>query len=123
MDRKKVLIVDDQSELRKLIRMTLDLGDYKLFEADFGLQALELAKDIEPDLVVLDVMMPGDLNGYEVCAKLKNSERNKVPYVILLTAKGQEADIDEGRKAGADHYLVKPFSPLELIEKVKNALG
>ena len=118
-----MLIVDDHSELRKLIRMTLDLGDYQLFEADFGLQALELAEEIQPDLVVLDVMMPGDLNGYEVCAKLKSPERNKIPCVILLTAKGQEVDIEEGRKAGAEHYLVKPFSPLELIEKVKNALA
>jgi CheY-like chemotaxis protein len=67
--KKNILIVDDQGELRKLIRMTLDFGDYELHEAEDGQRALELAKASQPDLVVLDVMMPGEFDGYQVCEK------------------------------------------------------
>jgi CheY-like chemotaxis protein len=122
MSKKIILIVDDQGELRKLVRMTLEFGDYELHEAENGQRALELSKVIQPDLVILDVMMPGDINGYQVCEKLKQGQNKKVPYVLLLTARGQKSDIEVGERVGADHYLVKPFSPLELIDNVKKAL-
>jgi len=122
MSKKIILIVDDQGELRKLVRMTLEFGDYELHEAENGQRALELSKVIQPDLVILDVMMPGDINGYQVCEKLKQGQNEKVPYVLLLTARGQKSDVDEGERVGADNYLVKPFSPLELIDNVKKAL-
>jgi DNA-binding response OmpR family regulator len=122
MSKKIILIVDDQGELRKLVRMTLEFGDYELHEAENGQRALELSKVIQPDLVILDVMMPGDINGYQVCEKLKQGQNEKVPYVLLLTARGQKSDVEEGEKVGADNYLVKPFSPLELIDNVNNAL-
>jgi CheY-like chemotaxis protein len=121
--KKNILIVDDQGELRKLIRMTLDFGDYELHEAEDGQRALELAKASQPDLVVLDVMMPGEFDGYQVCEKLKKDNNGKNPVVILLTARGQKSDLEEGGRVGADSYLVKPFSPLELIKKVNSALG
>ena len=123
MSNKIVLIVDDQDELRKLIRMTLDFGDYELHEAENGHRALELAKVLQPDLVILDVMMPGEFDGYQVCERLKQDSKNKNPYVMLLTARGQKSDFEEGKRVGADSYLVKPFSPLELIVNVKNALS
>jgi DNA-binding response OmpR family regulator len=122
MSKKIILIVDDQGELRKLVRMTLEFGDYELHEAENGQRALELSKVIQPDLVILDVMMPGDINGYQVCEKLKQGQNKKVPYVLLLTARGQKSDIEVGERVGADNYLVKPFSPLELIDNVKKAL-
>ena len=122
MSKKVILIVDDQGELRKLVRMTLEFGDYELHEAENGQRALDLSKVIQPDLVILDVMMPGDINGYQVCEKLKQGQNKKVPYVLLLTARGQKSDIEVGQRVGADNYLVKPFSPLELIEYVKKAL-
>jgi DNA-binding response OmpR family regulator len=122
MSKKIILIVDDQGELRKLVRMTLEFGDYELHEAENGQRALELSKVIQPDLVILDVMMPGDINGYQVCEKLKQGQNKKVPYVLLLTARGQKSDIEVGERVGADNYLVKPFSPLELIDNVKRAL-
>ncbi len=122
MSKKIILIVDDQGELRKLVRMTLEFGDYELHEAENGQRALELSKVIQPDLVILDVMMPGDINGYQVCEKLKQGQNEKVPYVLLLTARGQKSDVEEGERVGADNYLVKPFSPLELIDNVKKAL-
>ncbi|GAC28181.1 two-component system, chemotaxis family, response regulator CheY [Glaciecola pallidula DSM 14239 = ACAM 615] len=123
MSKKIILIVDDQGELRKLVRMTLEYGDYELHEAENGQRALELAKVIKPDLVLLDVMMPGEVNGYQVCEKLKQANNEKNPYVMLLTARGQKSDLEEGRRVGADSYLVKPFSPLELIKNVENALA
>ncbi len=122
MSKKIILIVDDQGELRKLVRMTLEFGDYELHEAENGQRALELSKVVQPDLVIFDVMMPGDINGYQVCEKLKQGQNEKVPYVLLLTARGQKSDVEEGERVGADNYLVKPFSPLELIDNVKKAL-
>jgi DNA-binding response OmpR family regulator len=123
MRKKRILIVDDQGELRKLVRMTLDFGDYELHEAENGQRALELTKVIQPDLIILDVMMPGEFDGYQVCEKLKQVSSEKIPYVILLTARGQKTDREEGARVGADDYLIKPFSPLELIDNVNNALS
>jgi CheY-like chemotaxis protein len=120
MSKKIILIVDDQSELRKLVRMTLDFGDYELHEAKDGQEALEVTKILQPDLVILDVMMPGKVDGYQVCEKLKKDNDKKIPYVILLTARGQKTDLEEGERVGADKYIVKPFSPLELIGSVEN---
>lgn len=123
MRKKRILIVDDQGELRKLVRMTLDFGDYELHEAENGKRALELTKVLQPDLIILDVMMPGEFDGFQVCEKLQQDSIEKIPYVILLTARGQITDIEEGIRVGADDYLVKPFSPLELIDHVNNALS
>ena len=123
MRQKRILIVDDQGELRKLVRMTLDFGDYELHEAEDGQRALELARVVKPDLLILDVMMPGAVDGYQVCKKLKENINGKIPYVILLTARGQKSDLEEGARVGADNYLIKPFSPLELIDNVNNALS
>lgn len=120
MCKKIILIVDDQSELRKLVRMTLDFGDYELYEAEDGQQALDVTRMIQPDLVILDVMMPGKVDGYQVCQKLKLENTGKIPYVMLLTARGQKTDLEEGKRVGADKYIVKPFSPLELIGNIKN---
>jgi DNA-binding response OmpR family regulator len=103
--------------------MTLDFGDYELDEAEDGDRALKLANVIHPDLVILDVMMPGGIDGYQVCEKLKQRTSGSVPYVILLTARGQKDDLEEGKRVGADSYLVKPFSPLELINKVNSVLN
>jgi two-component system, OmpR family, phosphate regulon response regulator PhoB len=114
----KILIVDDQADLRKLIRLTLQPANFQVFEAITGQEALEQAQTILPDLVLLDVMMPGDLNGYGVCRALKAQAQFAQTKVILLTARGQEADLELGRVAGADDYLVKPFSPTQLLNLV-----
>ena len=114
----KILIVDDQADLRKLIRLTLQPANFQVFEAITGLEALEQAAQVVPDLVLLDVMMPGDLNGYGVCRALKAQPQFARTKVILLTARGQEADLELGRSAGADDYLVKPFSPTQLLNLV-----
>ncbi len=119
----QILIVDDHPELRKLVRMTLEFGDYALHEAQDGPAALEAVAQHRPEVVILDVMMPGPLNGYQVCSQIKSDARSHATRVILLTARGQQGDLACGREAGADHYLVKPFSPLELLEAVEQALA
>ncbi len=120
---RRILIVDDQPDLRKLIRMTLELGEFEVHEAVDGAGALAQAAVLRPDLVLLDVMMPGGLNGYQVCERLKRDPVLTGTLVVMLTARGQAGDIDAGQVAGADGYLVKPFSPFELIERVETLLG
>ena len=122
MGKKVILIVDDQLELRNLILLTLDGNDYELHTASDGQQAMTIAKQLHPDLMILDVMMPGNFDGYEVCKELKTNSRLKDIFIILLTARGQQADNKKGFDAGANSYIVKPFSPLELASIVKEAL-
>lgn len=121
MNSRRVLIVDDQGDLRKLVRMTLEFGDYELHEAEDGRRALELIRSMDLDIVILDVMMPGNIDGYEVCRQIKNNDDTKSIYVILLTARGQVTDLDQGLAAGADDYLIKPFRPMELIELLRES--
>lgn len=113
---KKILIVDDHADIRRLIRMTLEFEKYEIREASDGEEALAVLGAFNPDLVLLDVMMPGALNGLEVCRHIKSSSAPGSPCVILLTARGQAKDREAGMQAGADRYLVKPFSPLQLID-------
>ncbi len=121
----RILIVDDQPDIRKLIRLTLQhLDDVEVQEADNGGDGWRLAQDFKPDLMLLDVMMPGELDGYQVCAKVKTDPLLKgQTKVILLTARAQKEDEEQGRKAGSDAYLTKAFSPLKLLDLVDNMLG
>ncbi len=121
--KRKILIVEDQTDLRKLVRMTLEFGDVEIHEAENGAEGLRLAGALRPDLVLLDVMMPGALDGYQVCQRIKADPRLKGVKVVLLTARGQQTDLEHGQKVGSDAYLVKPFSPLELIDKVEELIA
>lgn len=120
---KTVLIVDDKVELRDLVEVTLRGGDYRILQAENGVQALELARAEAPDLMLLDVMMPGGKDGFEVCEELKRDPATAGITIIMLTAKGQEVDKARGNEAKADGYYTKPFSPLELLQKVEEILG
>lgn len=113
---KKILIVEDHADIRRLIRMTLEFDNYALREAVDGDSALAIAQDFAPDLLLLDVMMPGRLNGLDVCSILKL--QHGAPRVVLLSARGRSEDLEAGMQAGADAYLVKPFSPLDLIDTI-----
>jgi DNA-binding response OmpR family regulator len=115
----RILIVEDQADIRKLIRMTLEFGDFELHEAADGESGLNLARAVRPHVMLLDVMMPGLLDGYQVCRHIKQDPQLKGIQVIMLTARGQATDVAAGEDAGADAYLVKPFSPLELIDRVE----
>lgn len=119
---KKILIADDKPDVRNLIRATLDMGEFEFFEAKDGSSALEIAKSQLPDLMLLDVMMPGTLDGFQVCQALKAEPQTKQIIIILLTALGSTRDLERGTAAGADGHFVKPFSPKELLDRVYQAL-
>ncbi|MDC8785958.1 response regulator transcription factor [Roseateles koreensis] len=119
---KKILIVEDQSEIRELIKVTLEFEDYEIYEASNGPDALASAKRVTPDLILLDVMMPGGMDGTEVCKQVKSDSRLSRTRVIMLSAKSQVADKAAGVSAGADSYLTKPFSPMELLKSIKKVL-
>lgn len=115
----KVLIVDDHADIRRLIRMTLEFEFCELEECADGQTCLDTAQRWQPDIVLLDVMMPGTIDGIQACRHLKHRPPGgKTPRVILLTARGRAEDREAGLAAGADAYLVKPFSPLQLLETV-----
>lgn len=124
MIRHRILIVEDNPDLRLLVRTTFETGDgaYDIEEAENGEEALQAVENRKPDLVVLDVMMPGQLDGLEVCARLKSRAEWEDIRVVMLTACGQQTDIAKGLEAGADVYLIKPFSPLKLLETVETLL-
>lgn len=115
---KKILTIDDQADIRKLIRMTLEFENYDIHEAADGETGLALAATLQPDVVLLDVMMPGAIDGLEACRRLRNDPALSGVHVILLSARGQARDREAGLQAGADAYLVKPFSPLQLIDSI-----
>lgn len=116
---KRVLIVEDQTDIRKLIRMTLEFENYEIHEAGTGDCGLRRAREVRPDLVLLDIMMPGAMDGLQVCRLIKSTPELASVKVVLLSARGQVRDLDAGQKAGADEYLVKPFSPLQLINTIE----
>lgn len=118
----KILIADDEKALRVLIRGTLDICDCNILEAENGIKALELVKRENPDLVILDVMMPG-MTGYEVCDRIKTNQDFKDTKVLILTAKGRQSDKEAAWEAMADFYLSKPFSPAELLSLVEQILS
>ena len=105
----KLLIVDDNPEVRNLLRLTLSFGDYSIREASNGIDALMLIREWRPDIVLLDIMMPGE-----------KDEEIKDTFIAMLTARGQKLDMQEGSNAGADAYLIKPFSPIELNKMINN---
>ncbi|MBW2605872.1 MAG: response regulator [Deltaproteobacteria bacterium] len=120
---KKILIVDDQREVRRLVEMTLRVEDYQVLQAESGEKAIEIAKAEKPELIIMDIMMPGGMDGLEATRILKNDPETKDCTIVMLTAKGQQADREVGLEVGADDYFSKPFSPLELIKKVEEILG
>jgi DNA-binding response OmpR family regulator len=120
---KKILIVDDRAEVRELVEVTLRSSEYISLQAESGEKAIEIAKAERPHLIIMDIMMPGGMDGLETTRILKGDPETRESVIIMLTAKGQEIDREEGFKAGADDYFVKPFSPLDLIRKVDEVLA
>jgi DNA-binding response OmpR family regulator len=111
---KKVLIIDDQATTRDLIKWALSESGLKLHEASNGDAGLQMAKQLRPDLVLLDIMMPGDLDGYQVCQALRASDTLSMVRIVLLSANDSESDRKRGQEAGANAYLIKPFKPATL---------
>ncbi|MDT0500902.1 MULTISPECIES: phosphate regulon transcriptional regulator PhoB [unclassified Halomonas] len=121
MTAKTVLIVDDEAPIREMIAMALEMADYRVLEADNAQTAHAMVVDHQPDLLLLDWMMPGT-SGIELARRLKRDETTAELPIIMLTAKGEEDNKIQGLEAGADDYITKPFSPRELVARLKAVL-
>lgn len=121
MNNEKILIVDDEEHIVELIKFNLEANGYKTITASNGLEALELAKNEKPDLVLLDIMLPG-LNGNDVCKEIRKDTEISTMPIIMITAKGEELDRILGLELGADDYVTKPFSVRELMARIKAVL-
>jgi len=120
-DKPKILVAEDEKDIRELIGFTLRFAGLDVTLARNGVEAVEQVSQMRPDLILLDVRMPR-MTGYEACRVLKsNPDTSDIP-IVILSAKGQEGEIQEGIESGADHYIVKPFAPDELANQVKDIL-
>ncbi len=119
---KKILFVDDKEKVRELISITLG-NQYQTFQAESGEKAVEIAKTEIPDLIIMDIMMPGEIDGLEATRILKKDPKTGHCKILILSAKGQTSDITSGIKAGANEYIVKPFNPTFLVTKIEELLG
>ncbi len=122
MKPKKILIADDNEHIRESLASILEDEGYALSIAKNGAEALRKAREVSPDILILDVMMP-EMNGYEVCQTIKSDPDLRKTFVLMLSAKGQETEREQGKEVGADEYFVKPFNPSELVARIKNVLG
>lgn len=121
MSEIEILLVEDEPEIAQLIKLTLEREGFSTRHSNNGLTALEVFKQQQPDLIILDLMIPG-LDGLEVCARIRQKPGEKDPYILMLTAKSEEIDRIVGLSTGADDYLTKPFSPKELVARVRALL-
>ena len=121
MKPKKILIADDNEHVRESLASILEDEGYALWIAKDGAEALRKTREVSPDILILDVMMP-EMNGYEVCQTIKGDPDLKKTFVLMLSAKGQETERERGKEVGADEYFVKPFNPSELVARIKNVL-
>jgi two-component system alkaline phosphatase synthesis response regulator PhoP len=117
----RVLAIDDEADILRLVSIKLQKAGFEVSTAADGEEGLEKALSERPDVMIVDVMMPKK-DGYQVVAEVKEKLGNKAPLMIMLTAKGQDTDVTRGLTEGADDYIVKPFAPRELIERIKVAL-
>ncbi|MDP2646647.1 MAG: response regulator transcription factor [Desulfobacterales bacterium] len=118
MPKEKILVVDDEEDILELVRYNLAREGYQIICVDTGEKAVEKARNEKPDLIVLDLMLPG-IDGLQVARALKGDDRTRHIPIIMLTAKGEETDIVTGLELGADDYMTKPFSPRVLIARVR----
>jgi len=122
MDSKRILVVDDEERVREMLGFRLRLFGYEVLEATNGQEALEIAAREKPDLVLLDIMMPG-MDGFQVCSRLKRNEETRGIPVVILTAKADAKDVTRAVNSGASDYVVKPYDPMVLQQKVAKNLG
>ncbi|MDM8559359.1 diguanylate cyclase [Candidatus Parabeggiatoa sp. HSG14] len=114
----KILIVDDDKDIREVLRIHLEIVGYKVNEAEDGQEALDSMENEIPDVVLLDVMMPG-IDGFEVCRQLRNTQQNTLSYIIMLTARDKTIDKVSALDIGADDYMTKPFDAEELLARIR----
>jgi len=120
---KRVLVVEDSADIRRLVRMALEPEGFAIFETNNAERGLDAVRSLKPDLLLLDVMMPGKVDGLEMCRRVRGDPETAGIRVVMLTALGSGRDRERGDEAGADAYIVKPFSPLQLLQTIAVALG
>lgn len=118
MDKKRILLVDDETDLVEMVKFRLEANGYEVMTAGDGQAALETARKEKPDLIILDVMLP-KMDGYKVCGLLKKDTRYANIPIMMFSAKATESDIRQGSEVQADAYFTKPFEPKVLLEKIK----
>lgn len=121
MAKEKILVIDDEQDILDLVEYNLKQNNYKVSCIATGEEALDIARTFKPDLILLDLMLPG-IDGFEVCKELKDHPDTKEIPIIMLTAKGEDIDIVTGLELGADDYMTKPFSPRVLVARVRTIL-
>ncbi|QEK11965.1 response regulator transcription factor [Crassaminicella thermophila] len=121
MNKKKILVVDDEQHIIELIQFNLENSGFDVITSENGEDAIRIAEEEMPDVILLDLMLPG-IDGFEACKKIRNNDKTRKIPVIMLTAKGEEMDKVLGLELGADDYLTKPFSVRELIARIKAVL-
>ncbi len=117
----RILIAEDERDIRDLVEFTLKFAGHEVFKASNGAEAVEMAPDVKPDLILMDVRMP-KMTGYEACRALKELDEVKGIPVVFLSAKGQDVEMKTGLEAGAIDYILKPFAPDELTRRVAEIL-
>jgi DNA-binding response OmpR family regulator len=118
MSDKKILLVDDEPDIVETVKLMLELRNYEVNVAYDGVKGIEQATKEKPNLILLDIMMP-QMDGYSVCHMLKTNKKTKDIPIIMLTAKGESDAVTKSYNVGADDYIVKPFNPSTLLEKVR----
>lgn len=121
IDHPEVLVVEDERDLQELLKYSLERENYRVRCTSSGKQAIQLVIDKQPAIVLLDLMLP-DVDGLEVCRSIRSNEETSAVAILMLTAKGGEVDVVAGLEVGADDYMTKPFSPRELIARVRAVL-
>ena len=119
----RVLMVEDQADIRKLIRMTLEFESWQVHEAVDAPSGVALAREVRPDVVLMDLMMPGEFDGLEACRLIKADPELAGVKLVVISAKGLASDVEASKAAGADDYLFKPFSPLQLVDTIERLTG
>jgi two-component system phosphate regulon response regulator PhoB len=121
MAHEKIVVVDDEENIQELVRYNLERNGYEVTCVATGEEALDAARSVRPDLILLDLMLPG-IDGFEVCRTLGSDSKTEHIPIIMLTAKGEESDVVTGLELGAEDYIVKPFSPKVLLARVRTVL-
>jgi len=121
-DKKKILVIEDEPEFRMMLRVRLEANGYEVAEAEDGAVGLEMARKTEPDLIILDIMLP-KMDGYKVARLLKFDEKHRHIPIVMLTARSQQNDREIGAEVGCDAYLVKPCKPEEMLKIVTRLLS
>ncbi len=118
---KRILLVEDEQSLAKLVKQRLEKEGFEVEVTSDGEEALNLSSSFAPDLIILDIMLPG-IGGYEVCSRLRTTKITKNTPIIMFTARGGDMDKAMGFQCGANDYIVKPYDPKILLEKIRNLL-